>query len=135
MDRRQLGKAMLAVTWLIAAIVTLYPFRFSLEVASLDRIDWRVYYPRHNDRDLVLNLLMLMPLGTGLALVRCGRASIKRIALEAAGIGFGTALIIETLQIFESARFPQVADIWRNGVGCVVAAVIVSLVLNRARAR
>lgn len=131
--RIRLGQFLLLFTWVIAFVVTLYPFKFDLDVGSLDRVDWRVYYPRHTDRDLIQNLLMLVPLGVGLALVRFGQVSLRRIALEAAGIGFGTALIIETLQIFERARFPQVADIWRNGVGCVAGAVIVAFVLGRLR--
>jgi glycopeptide antibiotics resistance protein len=135
MHRRQLGQALLAVTWTIAILVTLYPFRFDLDVGSAARIDWRVSYARHNDRDLVLNLLMLVPLGVGLALVRFGHASIRRIALEAAGIGFGTSLVVETLQIFEETRFPQLADVWRNGFGCVVGAVLVAFAISRATAR
>ena len=132
--RHRLGQVLVGFTILTALLVTLYPFRFSAEVASLARIDWRVYYPRHNDRDLVLNLLMLVPLGVGLALMRAG-ISIRRLALEAAAIGFGLSLCIETLQIFERARFPQLADIWRNGFGCVVGAVAIGLWLRRARAR
>lgn len=130
--RRRLGQALVGFTVLTALLVTLYPFRFSAEVASLARVDWRIYYPRHNDRDLVLNLLMLVPLGAGLGMMRTG-ISIRRLALEAAAIGFGLSLGIETLQIFERARFPQLADVWRNGLGCVVGAVAVGLV-TRARA-
>ncbi len=133
--RRQAGLYLVAATWMTALAVTLYPFRFELDVAAVSRIDWRVYYPRHNDRDLVLNLLMLMPLGAGWALWRSGRATITRIALEAAAIGVGTALLIESLQIFERVRFPQLADVWRNGVGCIFGAVVVAWLVSRVRAR
>ncbi len=144
--RRRLGQFLVGFTILTALLVTLYPFRFSTEVASLSRVDWRVYYSRHNDRDLVLNLLMLVPLGVGLGLLR-GASSLRRLALEAAVIGVGLSLCIETLQIFERARFPQLADVWRNGLGCVVGAVAVGLLarlrlaahsrrsLSRGRAR
>lgn len=131
--RRRLGQVLVGFTILTALLVTLYPFRFSAEVASLSRVDWRVYYPRHNDRDLVLNLLMLVPLGVGVGLLRVG-SSLRRLALEAAVIGFGLSLCIETLQIFERVRFPQVADIWRNGLGCVVGAVAVGLLARLRRA-
>lgn len=131
--RRRLGQFLVGFTTLTALIVTLYPFRFSAEVASLSRVDWRLYYPRHNDRDLVLNLLMLVPLGVGIALVR-DRVSMLRLAGEAAVFGFGLSLCIETLQIFERARFPQLADVWRNGFGCVVGALSIGLVARLRRA-
>jgi VanZ family protein len=75
-----------------------------------------------------------MPLGVGLALVRFGRAGWARIVLEASALGFGFATLVETLQIFEPARCPQLADVWRNGVGCVIGAVVAACVL-RAVAR
>src|SRR5262249_16330661 len=128
--RRRIGLGLITFTLVIALLVTLYPFRFHLATASLSRIDWRLYYPGHSDRDLVLNLLMLAPLGTGLALVPFGRARLSRIALEACALGVGTALFIETLQIFQSSRFPQAADVWRNGTGCIVGAVIGAVVLR-----
>jgi hypothetical protein len=128
--RRRLGLGLLLFTLASTLLVTLYPFNFRLGTASLSRIDWRLYYPGHNDRDLVQNLLMLAPLGAGLALVRLGRASLSRIALEAGAFGVGTALFVETLQIFQRGRFPQAADVLRNGVGCIVGAIITALVLR-----
>jgi glycopeptide antibiotics resistance protein len=130
--RRQLGLGLILFTLGVALLLTLYPFDFRLGTASLSRIDWRLYYPGHSNRDLVLNLLMFMPLGAGLALVRFGRASVSRIALEACALGVGTAVVIETLQIFQRSRFPQAADVWRNGVGCIAGAVVVTLVLRMA---
>ncbi|MBC7978728.1 MAG: VanZ family protein [Myxococcales bacterium] len=127
---RSTGLALMAVTLAITLIATLAPFRFQLSTASWARIDWRVYYPRHNDRDLVLNLIMLVPLGAGVALARFGRASLARIVLEAGALGLGMALVIETLQIFERARFPQIADVWRNGVGCAVGAFATAALLT-----
>ena len=47
----------------------------------------------------------------------------------------GTAMVIETLQIFERTRFPQVADVWRNGAGCTAGAVATVLVLRALRRR
>ncbi len=136
--RRRAGLGLVVFTLVTALLVTLYPFRFALSTASWERIDWRLYYPGHSDRDLVLNLLMLAPLGTGLVLARFGRARLARIVLEACGLGLGTALFVETLQIFERTRFPQAADVWRNAVGCVVGAIItagVLTVLDRKRRR
>jgi VanZ family protein len=128
--RRRLGLGLVMFTLAVTLLLTLYPFHFRLGTASLSRIDWRLYYPGHSDRDLLLNLLMLAPLGAGLALVRFGRARVSRIALEACALGVGAAVFIETLQIFQSTRFPQAADVWRNGTGCIVGAVVTALVLR-----
>lgn len=128
--RRRIGLGLAGFTLATMLLVTLYPFRFQLGTASWTRIDWRLYYPGHNDRDLVLNLVMLVPLGAGLALVRSGRAILSRILLEACALGLGTALLVETLQIFERTRFPQAADVWRNGVGCGGGAIVAALVLR-----
>lgn len=131
--RRRAGLGLAVFTLATALIVTLYPFSFQLATASWARVDWRLYYPGHNDRDLILNLVMLAPLGAGLVLARSarsGRASLARIVLEACALGLGTALVVETLQIFERTRFPQAADVWRNGVGCVVGAIVAGLVLR-----
>jgi glycopeptide antibiotics resistance protein len=128
--RRRVGLGLLVFTLASALLATLSPFRFSLEPASLSRIDWRLYAPGHSNRDLVLNLLMLAPLGAALVLVRAGRASLARIVFGAAALGFGTALFVETLQIFERTRFPQLADVWRNGTGCIAGAVVTALVLR-----
>jgi VanZ family protein len=128
--RRRIGLALLFFTLAIALFVTLYPFRFRLETASLSRVDWRLYFMGHSDRDLVQNLLMLAPLGAGLALVRFDRAGLARIALEACVLGVGLAVFVESLQIFQRGRFPQIADVWRNGAGCIAGAIAVALVLR-----
>jgi VanZ family protein len=132
---RRIGLGLLVFTLASALFVTQYPFQFQLETASLSRVDWRLYAPGHSDRDLVLNLLMLAPLGAALALVRFGRASLGKITFEAGALGFGTALFFETLQIFQRTRFPQVADVWRNGVGCLAGAVVTALVLQKVDRR
>lgn len=132
---RRVGLALLLATLAAVLVATLYPFRFRLETASLSRVDWRLYYPGHSDRDLVQNLLMLAPLGAALALLRCGRAGLLRLALEACALGAGTAVLVETLQIFQSVRFPQAADVWRNCAGCIAGAVIAGLALRAIAGR
>lgn len=126
---QRLGRALAGATLAFFVLATLYPYRFACATASWARVDWRLYYPGHDDRDLILNLLVLVPLGAGLALARAGRR--LRVVAEAAALGFGVALIVEALQLFERTRFPQVADVWRNGVGCVAGALITRLVLDR----
>ena len=117
--RRRVGLALCLSCLAVALVVTLWPFRFSLATASFARIDWRLYYRSRTghvivDRDLLQNLVMLSPLGAGWALLR-GPRGVGRIALEATTLGVGLAATIETLQIFAPTRFPQLADVWRNG--------------------
>lgn len=128
--QRRVGLALCLSCLAVALVVTLWPFRFSLATASFARIDWRLYYRSRTghvivDRDLLLNLVMLSPLGAGWALLR-GPRGVGRIALEATTLGVGLAATIETLQIFAPTRFPQLADVWRNGAGCVAGAVLVA---------
>ena len=70
--RRWLGVTLATFTIAVALLVTLYPFRFHFSTSMLSRIDWRLYYPGHSDRDLIQNLLMLAPLGVGIALIGKG---------------------------------------------------------------
>ena len=128
--QRRIGAGLAAFTLAAMLLATLYPFRFQLETASWARIDWRLYYPGHSDRDLLLNLVMLSPLGAAIALVRFGCAGLARVALEACAVGLASALVVETLQIFERTRYPQAADVWRNGVGCGAGALAVALILR-----
>jgi hypothetical protein len=133
--QRRVGLAIFLAALAGALVVTLWPFRFSLATASFSRIDWRFYYRNRRghvivDRDLLLNLVMLSPLGTGWALRRASRG-VGRIALEAAGLGLGISAAIEALQIFTPTRCPQLADVWRNGAGCLAAAVLVAWLVPR----
>jgi hypothetical protein len=128
---RRLGFWVTTVSLLAALAFTLYPYRFDLHVASVSRIDWHIFHPGHSNRDLVINLVMLIPLGAGLAMLRFGH-SLLRIAIEALALGLGTALVIETLQIFEATRYPQLADVVRNGVSCLAGALAVTVLVRTA---
>jgi len=133
--RRRVGLVLFLSCLAVALVVTLWPFRFSLATASFERIDWRLYYRSRTghvivDRDLLLNLVMLSPLGAGWALLR-GPRGVGRVALEATVLGVGIAATIETLQICAPTRFPQLADVWRNGAGCVAGAVLVAWLVPR----
>jgi glycopeptide antibiotics resistance protein len=128
--RRRIGLVLLLWTLAVAFVLTLRPFRFDLATASFGRIDWHLYYRRPSgalavNRDFVLNLVMLSPLGAGWALLR-GSRGMGRIALEAALLGLATSITIETIQIFEPSRCPQLADVWRNTAGCLAAAATVA---------
>lgn len=133
--RRRIGLVLLLWTLAVAFVLTLRPFRFDLAAASFGRIDWHLYYRRPSgalavNRDFVLNLVMLSPLGAGWALLR-GSRGMGRIALEAALLGLATSTTIETIQIFEPSRCPQLADVWRNTAGCLAAAATIAWLVRR----
>ena len=137
--RRLIGVLLFWSSLACVLVATLWPLRFSLAAAGLRRIDWALYYRDDLgrlivDRDFVANLVLMSPLGAGWALLRAGR-SLPRIALEAALLGFGLSAAVETVQIFEPSRAPQLADVWRNGVGCVAAALAVAWLVRRLAPR
>lgn len=130
-DVRRFGAAMAVANVLAAAIVTSWPFRFRLDAASIarkwSRVEWvLVYHDRRGhltlDRDLFLNLAMLLPLGLGFALARSARG--RRILLEALCLGALTALCLEGAQLLTPHRVTQLADLWRNTLGCVLGAAL-----------
>jgi glycopeptide antibiotics resistance protein len=133
--RRRVGLAIFLSALAAAFAATMWPFRFHFSAACFARIDWRLNYRNSHgqlmvNRDFVQNLVMLSPMGAGWALFRAPRG-VGRIALEAIVLGLGTALVIETLQIFAPTRYPQVADVWRNGAGCAAAAATVAWLVSR----
>lgn len=120
---------------LAAAALTLWPFHFRLNAASIARkwarVEWVFFYYRRGhltiDRDLILNLLMLLPLGLGFALARSARtppARGRRVLLEALLLGVTVALCLEGAQLLTPHRVTQLADLWRNALGCVLGAAL-----------
>lgn len=137
---RRFGLALALGTILIALAATQYPFNYQLTEFAIgrrwDRIDWR-WWPRtpmgrvRIDRDLALNLLMLVPLGVGYGLWR--RAHAVRVAIEAALLGIATSTTLELLQLVTPYRYTTFADVWRNALGCMVGAIfVVTWQTNRA---
>lgn len=129
-----IGGALLVLGLAGALVVTLWPFAFDLSRRAVaDKwasAEWELYYLDDDDGvildlDLFLNVVMLAPMGVGWALLRRGR-SVGRLALEAAALGVGTAALVEALQLLTPDRVTQLADLWRNGSGCVAGAALVA---------
>ena len=129
---RRFGLLLCVGTLLVAIAVTQYPFHYQLTRYAIHyrwefRVDWR-WFPVHRgrfglDRDSVLNLLMLVPLGIGYALWR--RAPGWRIVIEALLLGAVVASCLELAQLLTPYRTTSLADMWRNTLSCVAGALLV----------
>ncbi len=141
---RTAGLALAVGTVLIALVVTQWPFEYRLTGfavrAKWNRIDWS-WFPRTShdtvlNRDFVLNMLMLIPLGMGFGLWRRG-ASVRVVA-EALALGICTAATLELAQLATRSRYTSFPDFWRNAFGCLVGCGLALVVRHRlvvARAR
>jgi glycopeptide antibiotics resistance protein len=139
-DLRRFGLLLAIATVLVAIALTQYPFHYQLTrhnvLGHWRDIDWR-WFPRNGrhghirvDRDLVLNLLMLIPLGMGFALWR--RAPGWRIVVEAIVLGAVIATGLELAQLVTLYRFTSFADMWRNTVSCGIGALWVLAIVPRS---
>jgi len=138
---RRFGLALALGTFITAIAVTQYPFHYDIHRYGIHyrwdhRVDWR-WLPHtpmgrlRIDRDFVLNLLMLIPLGFGFALWR--QAPRWRIALEALLIGFVVALGLELAQLLTPWRTTSLGDLWRNTVSCFAGALYVVVISRLLR--
>jgi VanZ family protein len=139
MSLRRFGLLLAIATVLTAIVMTQYPFHYAFTRHNIGGhwrdIDWR-WFPRRGrhgpiriDRDLVLNLLMLIPLGMGFALWR--RAPGWRIFVEAIVLGAVVASGLELAQLVTLYRFTSFADMWRNMVSCMIGALCVLAIIPR----
>lgn len=116
---------------LIAIAATQYPFHYQLTRFGIGRrwarVDWS-WFPRSQsgrgriDRDFALNLLMLVPLGAGFALWR--RAGWLRCVAESLVLGLGVSTVLELAQLLTPYRYTTLADVWRNGLGCMIGCLL-----------
>jgi hypothetical protein len=137
---RTVGLALACGTVLIALVATQWPFQYRPYVDSVlrrwSRSDWS-WWPRDGsgavriDRDLVLNLLMLVPLGIGYGLWR--RAGAARVVVEGLLLGIAISTMLEAAQLVTRYRFTSFADIWRNSLGCMVGTVLALWILRERK--
>lgn len=132
--RRLLAAAVLASALGLVLLATTFPFRFRTDPAAvawkLDNVDWRVW--TRPDRDTLQNLLLMAPLGLGLALAGVPRRR-RQVALEAALAALVLSIAVEGLQVFMPDRFPQLPDVLRNVCGCAAAGALGVALRDRAR--
>ena len=141
---RRWGLAIGLATLVAVTIGTQWPFDYRITEFAIRqrwyRVDWS-WFPRARgghiriDHDLLVNLLLLVPLGAAFALWR--RAAAWRIALEGFALGLVTTVTLELGQLLTRYRYTSFADVWRNTFSCVLGCVIVIAVartLERRRA-
>lgn len=128
--------ALVLGTMAVAIVATQWPFEYRATEFAVrvrwNRIDWS-WFPRTHagtiNRDFVLNLMMLMPLGAGYALAR--RAAALRVFVESIVLGGMFSAALELAQLATRSRYTSFPDLWRNTLGCAVACAVV-LMLRRA---
>jgi glycopeptide antibiotics resistance protein len=137
---RKAGLVLAIVTLLIAILATQWPFEyrvtwFALRVRSR-RVDLS-WFPRRPDggiridRDSVLNLLMLIPLGLGFGLWRrCGGL---RLLAETLLVGVLSGAALELAQLPTRDRYPSFPDLWHNALGCLAGGALALAVRRRDR--
>ena len=127
----RLGLAIAIGTILAAIVATQWPFHYQLTRFDIARrwsdVDWS-WFPRNRagavrlDRDFAQNLLMLVPLGLGFGLWR--RAAPLRCIAESLVLGIAVSVGLELAQLITPYRHTTFADVWRNGLGCMVGCVL-----------
>lgn len=133
-------------TFLLGVLGTQFPFEYRLSSFALQRhwqrVDWSWFPHIHGGfhgidlEDLVVNLVMLVPLGAGWALWR--RARPGRVLVESIVVGSLVGTFYEGAQLLTRDRHTTLADVWRNTLSCVLGcAVVLALgaLLDRRRGR
>lgn len=135
---RRAGAVLAIGTLLTAVVATQWPFEYRFTRFAVwnrwRKIDWS-WMPKDHwghvrlDQDLVLNLLMLIPLGVGYGLWR--RTTGWRLVVEALVVGTISSAALEAAQMVTRERITSFADVWRNAVGCAVGGAIALAIRNR----
>ncbi len=107
-------------------LLTLNPFRFSMfyfyRFIQFRRGYLAAFIGGSNVQDILLNLIMLFPLGLVIGLIlRIIQIIKKRSIIVASGLGFLVSLSIETCQIFLPRSFSGI-DIIANTMGAAIGA-------------
>ncbi|MSR20340.1 MAG: VanZ family protein [Gemmatimonadetes bacterium] len=121
---QRLGRAILGYLAMAVAVVTLSPFRFSLEPVNRLTEVWGTF-------DLVMNVVMFVPIGFIHQLSRPHGKPAWRSALV---LGAALSGLIEAAQFFTPGRYPSLFDLVTNTAGAGLGAWIAGLALGRADA-
>ena len=135
-NRREFFGAVLAIAGLIwIALMTLAPWHFRFHSIGLrEYLESFEHWPS-SPLDFPKNMLLFLPLGFGtlLWLEQALRSARGKMAVLAV-IGFVCSLLVESLQIFDAGRTPNVADLLSNTLGAVCALPVLELIRRPKRA-
>jgi len=120
----RLGLATLAYVAVTTLVITLAPFRFSVQAMHGLSTEWTPF-------DLIMNVVMFVPLGFLYRVTR-PRGS-ARAWWMAVLLGALLSSSIEAAQLFESTRYSSLFDILTNAVGAAIGSWLFSRLSRRLR--
>jgi VanZ family protein len=110
---------------MMLAVITLSPFRFTLEPVNAITSRWTTF-------DLVMNVVMFVPIGF---IHQLSRARGTKLAWRSVlAVGIGLSALIEGAQFFAPERFPSLADLATNTAGAGVGAWLAARAIGRVDA-
>ena len=118
----RLGLATLGYVGMTTLVLTLAPFRFSVQSMHGLSSEWSVF-------DLVMNVVMFVPLGFLYRVTRPRGA--KRAWWMAIVLGALLSTTIETAQLFEAARYSSLLDVLTNTAGAALGSWLFSRLAHR----
>ncbi len=120
----RLGLATLAYVVVTALVITLAPFRFSVQAMHGLSTEWTKF-------DLVMNVVMFIPLGFLYRVTRPRGAT--RAWWMAVLLGALLSTSIEYAQLFEASRYSSLLDILTNTSGAAIGSWMFSRLSQRLR--
>ena len=131
-----LGLSLMILSLLLISMSTLVPFDFSV----LNEISWyklvvEFYKPSANSNDLLLNILLFIPFGFGLAGFAYLKNNCVKEGLIFMGIVFMLSMTIECLQVFLPERSTSFLDVVTNVLGGFLGFFLFKALYNRFFAR
>lgn len=120
----RLGLATLGYVAATTLVITLAPFRFSLQSLHGLSAEWSVF-------DLVMNVVMFVPLGFLYRVTRPRGAT--RAWWMAIVLGGLLSTSIETAQLFEETRYSSLIDIATNTMGAAVGSWLFTRMSHRLK--
>ena len=110
-----LGYALLIYMSMMVVIITLIPFDF--RISAKINITWST-----NLSDFIHNIILFLPIGFLFRLSH--RKSKDRLCIQTLGFGILLSSAIELSQLFVAGRYTQIIDVFTNGFGAWLGAII-----------
>lgn len=128
-----------AARWLLAVVVfliaygSLFPFRFAeTGVQGVAGVLGTLSWARTTRSDIAANVLLYVPFGACLAWMLSARLGGLLAAVLSALAGLLLSTCIEAAQVFETRRVASLSDVFFNGLGAALGALL-ALALRSAR--